>query len=1644
MSLIPNGSPRQNPPLKRFSPATTQLVPATHWIGRLLLLLLGVLCHGWPAMLLAEGSYEMPSLTATRYERAIDSAAKISLRVHPDKGQTVGAKFEWYKPGKTLLHPAQPSWWTAPNDNKDWTYTFSSELPIKGQTTAILLGQWSVKVFVDLGHGWQAVADRSFEIDTNEEPTRYRYRASLSQDVEPQYPYLPMGETNQFRTSEAETGGQVMVAMVFDYYHQDPGIGVQTKWYYWQELPDGTQQRRLIYTQPPSWSNAAVYQENYSPIWTATTPSLLLSNLVTKKYAGEWTVEVWVADLAASSEFRRDRNLYFTLIDDVPPTVTLSTPDHQTTNQPVVAVAGRVKDDIGAFTLTWSVNQGEETPVTSPTELTEWLIFMPVEEGENILTVTAADKAQNESQPQTLTVERDDQAEDSCFITYDPSTDPIDVYRGEQVLSQELLTVPGSLLPLSVSLTYHSQRLKDGPTGRGWEDPYAGTRLQELPNGDVKIYWTTHRYNRFTPLGHGEYQATHSACRWDQLVKQADGQFMVTRKDQTVYQFNPQGQLTTLTHSRGQMLQFSYSPTGLLQRVTEPVSGIYLDYVYNSDGLVETVSDPLGRPAQLSYDSHHLLVSATDAAGQTVTYTYDSHGQLLSGTNADGVQLFVNTYNDWRRITTQDDGRAENGKVQLATATSSATGQVTTTVTNRLGGKRTYTFNNQGRLLSFRNELGHQVTYTYDALGNRTSATDELGRRTTLAYDHHGNLSAITNALGQTTRLKYDDHHRRLAVTNALGKTIRFTYEAKGNLLSMTDPLNQVTRYTYNDAGQVLTQTSPRGGVTTYEYDHGFPVRVTDPAGVVSTLGYDAAGRLTQVTDAEHHITTLTYDGANRVTTLTNPLGHTRSFTYNSRGQLLTITDDNGNVTRRQYDGNGNLISQVNALNQETRYEYDGENHLTKITDAKGHATSLSYDAKGRLVSLTNPLGHTQRLEYDAADNLRKLFDAFGQVVKVFNYDAVDNVTQLTETLNSTKTFDYDALSRLVKITDPLTRVTQWSYDDLNRLVDSLDALAGHSHQGFDEEGNRTALIDPNGNETHFEFDQSGRLVAETVATGEKVSYTYNARDLLAQVTNARGQSRQLEYDAAGRLLSFTDLDGTVNFSYDKNGNVLTVTDSQGTISRTYDALNRVTSYTDVKGNTLHYEYDEVGNLVGLTYPDGKVVHYEYDAADQLTKVTDWAGRVTGYEYDKNGRLISETRPNGTQMSRRYNVAGQLVQQVEKDNRGELISQFDFSYDATGNILNEQKLPKPESVSLPPVTMTYSAANRLATYNGQAVQFDADGNLVSGPLSGEMANFRFDSRNRLVAAGETSYRYDAENQRIGVNQTSYVVNSQPALSQVLVKEENGVKTFYVYGLGLLGEEKEGEHRSYHFDFRGSTVALTDKTGKVVQRFQYGPYGELVKGDTAVTPFLFNGKYGVMTDGNGLYYMRARFYSAVIKRFVNMDVLLGKVGEGQTLNRYAFVTGNPSTHIDPTGLASWRSQTEEGCQRLKRKIENLRNELKRQRLNISNNPQGLPTFPPYPDAKLSQSVQGHVQLYFQYKRDLEQALEDYNKRCGGPGGTPTPNPVSISIPSPNSSNDMYFWVGAGTTVIGVGLGVFFFPEVTIPGLIVGGACWETAQ
>ena len=147
---------------------------------------------------------------------------------------------------------------------------------------------------------------------------------------------------------------------------------------------------------------------------------------------------------------------------------------------------------------------------------------------------------------------------------------------------------------------------------------------------------------------------------------------------------------------------------------------------------------------------------------------------------------------------------------------------------------------------------------------------------------------------------------------------------------------------------------------------------------------------------------------------------------------------------------------------------------------------------------------------------------------------------------------------------------------------------------------------------------------------------------------------------------------------------------------------------------------------------------------------------------------------------------------------------------------------------------------------------------------------------------------------------------------------------YTYGNGLISDSRkeakgsDTEKRYYHYNHIGSTTAITDADVDFLYRIAYGTYGELtgiydadgdpIEDKTAVIRsenlrFLYNGRYGVETGANGLYYMRARYYNPQIKRFINRDIIDGSITDSQSLNKYSYVQGNPISLVDPFGLCA---------------------------------------------------------------------------------------------------------------------------------------------
>ena len=319
---------------------------------------------------------------------------------------------------------------------------------------------------------------------------------------------------------------------------------------------------------------------------------------------------------------------------------------------------------------------------------------------------------------------------------------------------------------------------------------------------------------------------------------------------------------------------------------------------------------------------------------------------------------------------------------------------------------------------------------------------------------------------------------------------------------------------------------------------------------------------------------------------------------------------------------------------------------------------------------------------------------------------------------------------------------------------------------------------------------------------------------------------------------------------------------------------------------------------------------YAYDSLNRLTNVTDWASRQTAFTYDLASRVTSITRPNGTVRLINYDAGGETTNIVEKTLGNFPIAFFTLGWTNSGRVAWEFGAPLPQTNPPPTRSMVYDADNCLTNFNGQTVVRDYDGNMTSGPLTNNtLVSYTYDARNRLLAVGNLQYGYDPAGNRTsvtnGTNVVRFVVNPNASLPQTLVRiNADNSQTLYVYGLGLLYEVNlspggtEINTRTYHYDYRGSTVALSDQTGNLTDRIQYSAYGmTLYRAGTNDTPFLYNGRYGVLTDANGLLYMRARYYNPYICRFINPD----PAGFAGGLNFYCYADGNPVSQLDPFGL-----------------------------------------------------------------------------------------------------------------------------------------------
>ncbi len=1127
------------------------------------------------------------------------------------------------------------------------------------------------------------------------------------------------------------------------------------------------------------------------------------------------------------------------------------------------------------------------------------------------------------------------------------------------------LALPGIGPSFVFERTYNSQDGTDGPLGYGWTWSFNvslaewpdGEMVMRWGDGKTEV-WNPDGAGGWTPM-YGVFSTLIEnpdgsfTLRGKDLIEY---RFDLSNRLATVVDeygntisFSYAGDdLTTVVDTSGRTITFSHDASGRITNILDPIGrSVSFTYDVNSD-LVSatnmagkttthtyddahrmlTITDPMGRDAIANTydDARSAVVSQRDALGHETRYTYDVPNKVTTIIDAEG-NTSHHHFDDRLRLIQEEDARGFSSY-----RTYDDRGNLDT-VTDRNGNVTTFEYDASGNVLAKTEPLGRVTTAAYDTDNNPLTKTDARGHSTVFEYDPtNGNLLA-TYACGEVpaatcagdpsvlkTAYTYDPlTGQLLTVTEAAGhptleRTSTYQYDVEGNNVAVIDALGNTSTYVYDAVGRKVSESHPLGRATAYDYDvMDRLITVVDGLGNLGQYAYDDNGNKTDHWDANLEHTGFTYDEKNRLVGRTDALNQYEEYCYDGVDRRVAITNARGASASVVYDAMGNVVSEIDPMGNTVGYEYDGNGNRTAAINAKGQRKELVYNELNLLVSVTDPLGTTETYEYDLNGNQVSATNALGNTT-LSTYDAFNRLETVTDPEGNTVTNTLDLLGRLVTVEDARGHQTHYEYDALDRLVGVTDAEGGTVGAGYDELGNRTSVTDPRGKVTTFEYDVLNRLVSATDPLGNSVVRVYDAVGNLSTLTNADGTTT-FEYDHLYRITEVTYPDlTTVGYTYDEVGNRLSVTDSSGVTSFAYDMGDRVASVTDPLGNAVGYTYDPNGNRSSIQYPGYHSVYYLFDELDRVSQVQDWAGVTTTYAYDDAGRLSTQTMGNGVVVTYTYDDAGRLVGKEDRTAGGSVIASYTYTLDPNGNRTGlGYTQPLLPDVDLLDQTMAHNDGNQVTSNNAWTYAYDGKGNRTGATNGAQTIGYAYDFSNRLTSVNDGTnlwqYRYTSNGHRIASSEngveTRWLLDLNGPMELVLAEmtATNAVKRYYVYGDGLLYsvDGTTGESLFYHYDPVGSTVALSDLTGTVTDRYAYLPYGELAgsSGDHE-NPFTFVGKFGVMREGNGLYFMRARYYDWQTRRFLGKDPVAGSFTDTTSLNPYQYAQQNPLVLSDPSG------------------------------------------------------------------------------------------------------------------------------------------------
>ena len=722
------------------------------------------------------------------------------------------------------------------------------------------------------------------------------------------------------------------------------------------------------------------------------------------------------------------------------------------------------------------------------------------------------------------------------------------------------------------------------------------------------------------------------------------------------------GQASTNCPAAGK--SFAYDAQGFVESKTDWLGNV-TNIDRDSRGFVTSLTeDAYGsayRSTSITYDSTFRLPDVITEIGKTTDYDYDSDGRVTSitvtDTNTAEARTWTYSYNS---NTTDGNGNtvlgrlaSVNGPRTDVTDTTSYTYDSSlrlTKVTNALGHETEITsFDSANRPLTIDDVNDVETKLVYDSLGRVTSTTRAFGTAsaatTSYTYDDNGNVLTITDPAGTVLTYSYDNAQRLTGIEDDLGNTITYTLDDAGN----------ITKEDYKNVSSTLKYTH------SYVYDELSRIIESVDANLDATdYAYDVNSNLTSITDANMNATSFAFDGLDRLVQATDALSGVTSYDINELDQLEGVEDPRYNETTYSYNAFGDVTQEVSPDRGTMIYTHDKAGNITSMTDARSVVTNYDYDAINRLTDIEYPSDSALdvTLTYDSASGcgyskgrLCSVSDASGTTTYI--YDILGRLTDVEETrgaLSFTTEYAYDDAGVLTGITLPSGREITYTLNgngqvsavaaDVNGFSTSL--ASSITYQPFGpmasmSYGNSIALTNTHNTAYQLTNRQIGSVMYENFTYDDaqfitaKGSDSYTLDDLY-RITYENSDS--YTYDAIGNRTS----KNSDTYTYPSTNSKLS---SINSTSITYDAAGNITD-----DGTRDYVIDAAGRLESVEISSVTVGEYVYDSANLRTQKT-VSGVTTHYVYGMGGKLYGEYDASGNLIREYVYLSGAPLAQID-------------------------------------------------------------------------------------------------------------------------------------------------------------------------------------------------------------------------------------------------------------------------------------------------------------------------------------------------------------------------------------------------------------